>query len=249
MMQQREKVLAILLAVVVSGAVLVPMFERTFLDPLTALNGQLKTVQQAVSARELDELKLMRATANLKDWRERSLPPDPLNAQRVYQEWLTDLAHVANWNGVQVRLGRRSTRGTTYATVPVTIEARATLENVATFLRLFEATNLLHRISRLDLDRSVDPAGIQLAVTLTAEGLSLPDATHRTRLLPATVSAEQVPPDATRVTVVSTAGFPEQTPFRVRLGSEVVDVTDVDGSSWKIARGAAGTAITHHSEN
>ncbi|QDU37740.1 Putative Ig domain protein [Maioricimonas rarisocia] len=248
-MQPREKVLAILLAVVVAGVVLVPAFERTFLDPLTELNGELKTVQMAVSARELDELKLMRATANLKDWRERSLPPDPLNAQRVYQEWLTDLALVANWNNVEVKLGRRSTRGATYAAVPVTIEARATLENVATFLRLFEATNLLHRISRLDLDRSVDPAGIQLAVTLTAEGLSLPDATQRTRLLPATYTAKLVDPEADSVTVVSGAGFPEEAPFRARIGSEIVDVTAVDGNSWKIQRGIAGTATGTHTEN
>jgi len=248
-MQKREKVLAIVLAVVLAGVFLVPAFERAFLDPLTELNGELKTVQASVSARELDELKLMRATVDLKEWRGQSLPPDPLNAQRVYQEWLTDLALVANWNSVEVKLGRRSSRGTTYVTVPVTIEARATVENVATFLRLFEATNLLQRITRLDLDRSVDPAGIQLAVTLTAEGLSLPDAEPRTRLLPATYAAGEISPESEQIKVVSSDGFPETAPFRARIGTEIIDVTRVDGNTWTVVRGTAGTTTSEHTAN
>jgi subtilisin-like proprotein convertase family protein len=53
----------------------------------------------------------------------------------------------------------------------------------------------------------------------------------------------------TTMTVTSTTGFPTTTPFYVRVGTEIIQVTDAATNTWTIVRGANGTAAAAHGNN
>src|SRR4051812_13717131 len=72
--------------------------------PFETRRGDLTRLQKSVTEKEDKLLMLARANKSLKDWKLISLPPDDnaksrqptaLNAQRLYIQWLTDLAQLS----------------------------------------------------------------------------------------------------------------------------------------------------------
>lgn len=247
-MQPREKILAGALAAVIAFFLLRPAIDSWFLAPIRDRNTEIKSLQQSVQTRTDQEFEFMAATKRMAAWRDESLPPDPLNAQRVYQEWLTDVALISGWEGVEISLGSRTLRGP-YTGVVVTVEGRATLDEVNSFLKRVEETQLLQRIVGLDLDSPSFDGNPPLNVTLTAEGLALTDAAARTRLFPTTGLAAEATAGQTTIQVTSAEGFPEQTPFRIRIDDELLDVLETGSDGWKVERGVAGTVPAEHLED
>lgn len=244
-MQPREKILAGALAAVIAFFVLRPVLDGWFLEPIRARNTQIKTLQAEVQSREDQEFNLLRATKQLSAWREESLPPDPNNAQRVYQEWLTDVAQISGWQNIEIALGSRTLRGP-YTGVLVTVEGNATLDEVNAFLQRVEETRLLQRIVGMDLESPSFEGNPRLTVALTAEGLALADAESRTRLFPTAGLADEVTASQTTIKVDSTEGFPEAAPFRVRIDDELLEVTEIGEAGWQVERGAAGSTAADH---
>ncbi len=245
-MQPREKILAGALAAVVVFMVFRTTLDNWFLAPLRARNTQIKSLQQSVETRSQEKDDFLAATRRLGEWRDASLPPDQYDAQREYQEWLTDMAQISGWENVAISLGSRTLRGP-YTSVAITVEGRATLDEVNSFLKRVEETKLLHRIVGLDVSSPSFDGNPPLNVTLTAEGLALTDAASRTRLFPTTGLAADVTASQNSIKVVSAEGFPEETPFRVRIGEEFLSVVEIGGDGWKVERGIAGTIPAQHS--
>ena len=246
-MQKREKILAIALSTVVVIWFGLPIIENSFLEPLNQLEAEEARLREEQQAKFDEQLDLRKKENQLAVWRKLSLPPDPLDAQRLYQEWLTDLAQLSGLEQMKVTLERRNAQGDVYVTIPVTIEARATMQELAQFLDRFNATELLHRIARCDAISPSSAGNPDLQVTLTAEGISLTSAPVRNRLFPQIQLEAELKKSETTVDLANVPiDFPQETPFRVRMDDEFANVTEVKGTAWTLQRGVDRTFADDH---
>lgn len=246
-MQQREKILlAALLGVLAFFWVVLPGIENVLLAPFASRYDRIETLENEVARKQKEENRYLAAKRELQEWAAESLPPQPLDAQRVYAEWLVDLARLSGLRNVQPRLGSRTPLGRIYTAVTVTLTAEATLQELATFLFHFDRTRLLHRLSQCDVVSPETEGNPLLKVTLTAEGLSLPQAENRPRLFPRTQLAQPLDARQTELRVESPEAFPERGPFRIRIDREFLLVTPIAAGSWRVERGASGTTAERH---
>lgn len=245
-LQTREKLLAGSLAAVIVFWLGAPWFDRNFLQPLRDAQLAVDDARAAQVAAEDAEVKIIQDKGRLDRWKGMSLPRDRDVAMRVYQEWLTDLTEVSGWPNVKVTPGRPARKGDTYFTIPVTLEAAVTWEQLGRFSELFSQMHRMHRISRLDITSRSLGGGSTVDVILTAEGLALNEGPKSNQLVPETNLDEALSLDATSVTVTDLIGFPEKTPFLARIGAELTKVTAIDGNTLTVERGLWGTPKRSH---
>ena len=162
-----------------------PVFHSLFIAPLDERAQRVEALQTAISENKVRERQLERAVAKLKDWSLRSLPPDPLIASSVYQNWLIELATRVKFKNVTVTAGRVDTRpkGDTYFAVQATVKGQGTLNELCDFLYEFRNSGLLHRVARMAVDAPRHEANPLLDVTLYVEALSLVNSPARTALI------------------------------------------------------------------
>lgn len=245
-MQRREKILLIGVVAMVALWWGVPLVEQVLFGPLEEREGILQTLGAKVERKEEEQLGIMRATTKMRDWKAVSLPPDALDAQRLYQEWLTNLAQLVGMEELKLTPGRRQVQGTTYAAVQVSLEGRATLDQVTAFLYHFHRAGLLHRVVQLSTESESSQGSPKLKVSLVAEGMCLRDVPPREQLFPETELAAELSRDGTQLTVKDGKPFPAKPGFRVRIGREYATVTQMDGPRWTIARGVESTKAASH---
>ncbi|WP_437186826.1 putative Ig domain-containing protein [Planctomicrobium sp. SH668] len=248
-MQKREKLLAGGLASVVVLWFGFSAYDEQFAKPLLELEGQETTLLEEKKKLFADQLTLKSKDNQVASWRKLSLPPDPLDAQRLYQEWLTTLANLSGFESTKITLERRVAEADTYVTIPITIEAKARLQQIAMFIERFESMSLLQRISRFDIVSPGTDSDPKLTVILTAEGLSMPSAPARARLFPTTELTEPIKRDSQQIKVVASKLFQSPPPFNVRIGNEFLTVTAVDGDVWTVQRGVERTFAENHDAN
>ena len=240
-MQDREKKLAAGLGVVLVVAFVVPTFEGWFLQPITDAKNSLVAARTKVDELTKSENELKLAKLNLEDWQYESLPPNRFTAQREYQEWLMDLARMSGLESPVPTLGNVSNSGRTFVEIPVTIEARATFEQLARFLYHFERVALLHRVQSLDVKSPASIGNPRLDVRIDARGLSLIDAPERPRLFPTTTLKDDVAADSETLRVDGVKGFPTIDGFQVKIGTELLTVRRPSGTEWTVERGSEAT--------
>ncbi len=246
-MQQREKILAIALASVVAIWFGFPIIESWIIEPIKQLSLEEESLTEKSNEKFDEQIELRKKQKQLTQWQKISLPPDPLDAQRLYQEWLTDLAKLSGFDDIKVTLERRNLQDDIYVTIPVTLDTKATLQELAQFLEQFESVNLLHRISKCDVLSPMSEGNPDLQISLTAEGLSMTAAPERSRLLPQIELQTDLKKEQTTIEVPdSLSGFPDAAPFRVRFDDEFVTVTQVNGKNWTLRRGIAKTFSEDH---
>ncbi len=245
-MQKREKILGVVLIASLGAMFGWPYLYNTFFSPLQEMEARIESLSNEKDLLWKQQLDLAKKDADLKGWYALSLPPNPENAQRLYLEWLTNLAHLSGFENLKVTLERRVDDSVVSVTIPVMIEGRAKLREIAEFLERFESVDLLQRIARCELASPSNEGDPELNVTILAEGLSIKNAVERARLFPQTELFEEISKDATKLTVVSNKGFPETLPFCVRLGAEFLNVTAIDGNTWTVQRGVERSYSDHH---
>jgi Putative Ig domain len=250
-MQKREQyLLAGLIAVFVlwQGAV---WFSSAFLQPIRDKRQQLAELTDSIDKKNEKLIDLARAKKDLANWRLRSLPPDPtkpnqrpdaINAQRLYQDWLHDLAQLCGFEDLKVAPDRRTaSQGNVFVAVGIKIEADARYEQLCNFLDHFYRTDLMHRVASLHVTSREAEGDPFLHCVIEAEGLAITGAEQRRRLFPQTQLASDVADDATAINVESMEGFPKSPGFLVRLKNEYLTVTAVDGNKWTAKRGRERT--------
>jgi len=252
--QKRTKLLAAGL-----GAVVAVYFGRSVvtnwvMGPIRDLERKVATAEAQAEKLADQEIQLNVAQRNLKDWKAISLPGDLDSAQRLYREWVFDLARQCGFSGsgFEVIPGARSAQKE-FNTVAVEIKkAEVDLQGLARFLYLFDQSALLHRISGMKVDSPGAQGNPRLAVTLTVEGMSVTGTENRAELLPRTRLAGAIDDKALLLIAVPNELFPVQSegfePFLVRLDRELLQVTEVSEAGWKVVRGYAGTKSVSHAD-
>ncbi|MFM7924711.1 MAG: putative Ig domain-containing protein [Planctomycetaceae bacterium] len=252
--QKRTKLLAAGL-----GAVVAVYFGRSVvtnwvMGPIRDLERKVATAEAQAEKLADQEIQLNVAQRNLKDWKAISLPGDLDSAQRLYREWVFDLARQCGFSGsgFEVIPGARSAQKE-FSTVAVEIKkAEVDLQGLARFLYLFDQSALLHRISGMKVDSPGAQGNPRLAVTLTVEGMSVTGTENRAELLPRTRLAGAIDDKAVLLKAVPNELFPVQSegfePFLVRLDRELLQVTEVGEAGWKVVRGYAGTKSVSHAD-
>jgi len=247
-MQRREKILAIALTVVVLGWGGFGLVERVVFGPFKERASRKTALAANIEKQEDEQLRVLRAERQLKDWVARSLPPDPVAAQRLYLAWLTDLCQVCGFSSPSLSPERRVAPNKVYVSVRVTIEATATFPQICNFLYQFRRTDLLHRIADLTLQAEGTSPTSPIKVTLIAEGLSLKEAPPRDYLFPRTELAAAAQTSDNLLKVAETKNFPAKGEFHVRAGSELLIVQSTEENAWTVVRGVDGTTASSHAQ-
>lgn len=233
---------------------------RLLLEPLRVLRADVARRQEKVNGLKDQALAIELAQAKLNAYRSRSLPldlgkkggpnvrPDAVDAQRQYTAWLTELVHTIGFDDIAVAPQRRSvSRNNVYVEVAVQINGEGRFSQLAELLDRFYRTDLLQRIGRLQIvsqDVIGDPP---VKFTLEADVLALSDAPVRRTIFPRTTLVDELPADASRLSVASAAEFlPKKTPFEVRVERELLTVTTREGETWTVSRGVERTERADH---
>lgn len=249
-MQRREKILLIVLLASLGVWSVKPFVQDTLYGPVQERQRQKTSATEKLENVEEQFDIALAKLAQLSAWKQRSLPADPKVAALAYQQWLTDLAElVAQFSEVKVAPERVASAGQDeYTAVRVSVTAEATLEQVRRFLYRFYRADLLHRIIDLKLEKLDGGSAPRLRLSLTAEGLALPGSPARgPTLFPRTELADELPDGATTLAVKDPAGFPNDTPFRIRIGREYLVVTETNDGQWSVERGTDFSSSASHS--
>lgn len=236
-MQKREIILAAIFGAVIVIWLGMPVIYSTFIEPVETRKNQLKVLSQQIDQKEQKELELLRSARQLGNWVAHSLPPDEHDAQRLYLEWLNDLAELSGISNLKLTPGRRIREGKTYIAVQVSLEGTATYEQLCHFLLHFYQTDLLQNIIGLELESTGTGQADRLEVKLTAEGLALTKAKPREQLFPRAKLADILNFDKTQMKVQGTIDFSNKPPFRIRIDQEFLTVSEIAGDTWTVARG------------
>jgi len=185
-MGKREKILLILLVSAVVGWRGLPILRAMVLGRLDDDSRRIEALKASAAGLDEKEFKLQINQRRMSDWKDRSLPPEPAEAQRLYQEWLNDLAELAGISALRVTPEpMQVTPNTSIRAVRVSVKGQATFEQLTYFLHEFHRVDLLHRIQALKVEGPPNPGG-PLKIVLTAEGLCLQDTPSRNHLFPRT---------------------------------------------------------------
>ncbi len=227
------------------------------LEPIRTKQADLEKLTKSVGDQNVQLLNLARSKKLIAGWQARSLPPDltknkqkpdATNAQRLYQEWLTDLAQLSGFEDLKVSPDRRTPQGNVYVSVVVKVEADARFEQLCNFLDRFYRADLLHRVASLRVLSKESDGDPFFRVTLDAEGLALLDAPQRRTLFAQSRLAEALSEEGTMLKVEGLDGFPRKPGFRIRLKNEYLTVTGIDDTSWTVERGIDRTTASDYSE-
>jgi len=246
-MQQREKILLVgVLGVAVSWFGVAKFVIPTFITPLTDKGQELEKLKREFADKEGEEFSQMKAESRLKGYKQRSLPPNALDAHRLYQGWLTDLCQICELSDLKISLISRQEIEKTFFTVPVRIEATATTDQAVRFLTLFESVDLLHRAASVQAVSPTNDGNPTLSLVIMAEGVSMHDAPIRGRLFPQTTLVQEVDGKATEFVIRPSKEFSASAPFLIRIETEFCRVTAVAGDRWTVERGVLETSPQKH---
>lgn len=250
---KRTKILAGGLAGVLLVWGLQSVFNRVLMEPIRQLRNRVADAEGTSESLSRQEMQLKIARRNLADWVNVSLPPDPDDAQRLYREWLYEMARQCGFSGpsFEVVPGSRSPQKE-FSTITVEIrKAEVTLQDLSRFLYLFDQASLLHRIASMKIDSPGTQGNPRLNVSMTAEGMSVAGTIDRKELLPRTTLKGRLEEGATQLTTNPTEEFPTWDPFEpflVRIDRELLRVESVSQSGWTVRRGMEGSKPAAHDD-
>ena len=121
-----------------------------------------------------------RDAKRLAEWQRRALPPDPVLARSLYQNWLRSLAARANFRGTTLASNDAGVRRDQFTRISFTLHAQAKLGDLVQFMYEFYSAGFLHQIRKMDIKPIQNSR--DLDVNLTIEALSLPTAVSKDRL-------------------------------------------------------------------
>lgn len=247
-MQQREKILA----AVAGSAILLwlglPAVHGILFAPVEEQRSALADIDGELTDRLTEVAEIERAGLLLKEWRGRSLPPDAIDAQRLYLGWLTDLAQMSGFNDLKVTPGRRIPNAKVYTSVLFSLEGTAKYSQLKQFLFFFSRVDLAHRINQMKIEPAESRGDPAFDVAMTIEGMCVTGAEARPYLLPQASLKEgfRSSTDSRQIAMEDVSDFPDETPFLIQIGHEFLQVTAVQDAGWTVVGGRDATATARH---
>ena len=247
-MTKREKILMPIAAAMLLFWLGLPTLRAMFVAPVEDRQQRLDVLSGELTIRTKEVVRIKEAARALKRWRGRSLPGNPVDSQRLYQAWLTDLGEMTHIEDLKVMPGRRTPKASTYTGVLVKLEGRAKIAQLGRFLHYFFRADLLHRIVSMNVESKQNEGDPMLGIALTAEGLTLARPKNSECLYPQTnlttefhsSNGEQM------IEIADGVDFPSAPPFRIRIGREYLNVVEVSQTGWKTRGGHDATAPERH---
>lgn len=172
-LNKRERILAIATVVLLAVVLLYFLF-TAWQGPRGALLAQ-KNNAAAELKRKQNRLELaIKASEQLAEWQERSLPANSETALSLYQNWLLKTARDAGFSGITIDAAQGRRRPGVFQALRLNLQAAASLEELTLFLHRFYQAGHLHQILALGL--VPETRGSRLSLQMTVEALSLPSA-------------------------------------------------------------------------
>ena len=225
------------------------MAHPVFMQPLRNAEQDLSSAKRDLEAASANDMKLQLARKRLEDAKAACLPPSSNDAQRLYLEWITDLAQECNFSQTTVLPGGQKPRSGKYLLVSVVVEAEASLENFSRFLFQFMQADLTHRITKLVVNSSTTSGKPTMKFSLTAEGMGVIGSENKNELAARTALTGSVDTRSTQLMVDNLKSFPSQTPFLTKVGFETIRVVAVNDQSWTVERAVDGSEAQEHPES
>ncbi len=116
----------------------------------------------------------------LAEWRHRALPPDPVLARSLYQDWLRKLTVRTGFRRTTLVATVTGARREQFTRSSFSLTARARLGDLILFMYEFYSAGFLHQIRKLDVKPSRGSRDLQVALGI--EALSLPTAESKDNL-------------------------------------------------------------------
>jgi hypothetical protein len=245
MQNQRTRILALALGGLVGLMVVWKGANKFVLEPRRTKLSQLESLKQEVELKEREKDRVVQSQRIVQSVTQRSLPPNEIDAQRLYKEWINDLADVVGFDELIVEPGRRERQSTgqgrlrkpLFASVQVTVKGKTTYDRLCRFLYYFHRTDLPHRVADLKMSSDENEGNPLLKVEIFLEALSVAQAKPRKRLFPETKLQTPLGGFDEKLHVAGIDGFPKNGGFHVRVGRNLVTVTDRNGKDWKVRPG------------
>lgn len=196
--KRREKILLLAFLAAITLWQGLPWAEAIFFTPLDDRLARIRQLEDAVAKKKIKQRELQQAAVKLKSWGERSLPPDPVTAATLYQNWLIELGIQSQFKSVVVtsRATDNRPRGNTYYAITSRISAQGTLKSLCQFLYDFEKAGLLQRIGSLSCSTQKHDGDPLLEMTIVVDALALTNSPKRStlRALPTLEPGRPLPP-------------------------------------------------------
>ena len=123
-----------------------------------------------------------REQARLVQWRRCSLPPEPVLARSLYQNWLQGLAGRANFHEVRLTASDAGARRDQCTRISFVLNCTTKLGDLIQFMYEFYSAGYLHQIRKMDIRPSNTPG--ELDVDMSIDALSLAAAESKDKLPP-----------------------------------------------------------------
>jgi hypothetical protein len=181
-LQRREKILSgVAVGLVCVGALCFLLLtadgetDQQLLDKEAQYTGQIANKQKLLRDAEHERARVV-------EWQRRSLPPEPVLARSLYQNWLQGLAGKANFHELRLSANDAGSRRDQFTRISFALNCTAKLGDFIQFLYEFYAAGYLHQIRKMDLRPSATPG--ELDVDMSIDAISLAAAESKDKLPP-----------------------------------------------------------------
>jgi hypothetical protein len=184
-MNQREKMLAGGLLAALGLWQAGVQYQNFVVAPVVERQADIDSRQERISKKKIEVAKGQAAMRKYKDWKQRSLPPDNLNATSLYQNWLIELANQSNLSDIVVTASptESKSKGDVYSLVAAELKANGKLSQIRDFLYEFRNSGLLHRVDSATFTSKQATGDPVITLVMKLEGLALKEAPVRSTLL------------------------------------------------------------------
>ena len=172
-MTQRERFLACLIGLLILFSIGFYVVSRVS-NAITQRQNRKRAAESELDRQERTIQLGSRATRQLAQLRERSLPADRETAQSLYQRWLLNLVDEVGITNPSVDVGDRRLGGLYFNRISFQIDGEATLEQAVHFFHRFYSSNDLHRIQEFSLKPFPNRDSNELDFSATIEAMILP---------------------------------------------------------------------------
>lgn len=183
-MNTREKLLAGGLGLALAAWQVPSVINSTVLQPVEDRQTQITDLQQAIEKKENTRRRQRKAVKDLAELGKRSLPPDPVIAANVFQNWLHEAADQVKLKNIVVERpgANNQKKGNTYFTVNGVLKGEGDLGQVTALMDEFQKSGLLLRITSSRLETKQKTANPNLKIEMQVQALALLQSPKRTTM-------------------------------------------------------------------